>query len=467
MSGSRRGSRPSNGPPVHARGPARPITPPSAGPLTRRAAIRAGLAGLLGAPFATSLGAAGRPLAPGLRWGGRKRPQPDDEIVLGVSSAFSGPSRGLGTELYRGAMSCFGQVNEQGGVNGRRIVLKLLDDGYQPDPCVENTIQLMEDEVFLLFGYVGTPTVTRVLPLLKMFQERQMYLFFPFTGAQPQREPPYGEFAFNLRASYDQETAGLVDNFVRIGRRRIAVFYQADAYGRSGWAGVRTALMRHGEKIAGEATYRRGTQFTSVMRPQVEILREASPDAVICVGAYAACAAFARDAMDLGLHVPIANLSFVGSENLLSLLAGASRDDPAYYTPWLVNSQVVPSYEDTSIPVVPEYRELMARYDPQVPEHLVVESYDPFPNSFVSLEGYLDAKLMTAVLRRIEGTPERGKLNDAVFSVRNYDLGIGERVSFGPDRRQGLQSVYYTVVEDGRFVTLNDWEAKFSEAGAS
>ena len=98
---------------------------------------------------------------------------------------------------------------------------------------------------------------------------------------------------------------------MRVGRRRIAVFYQADAYGRSGWAGVRAALGRHGEQIVGEASYRRGTQFTASMRPQVEILKAAQPDAVICIGAYAACAGFARDAVDLRLRVPIANLSFV------------------------------------------------------------------------------------------------------------------------------------------------------------
>ena len=194
--------------------------------------------------------------------------------------------------------------------------------------------------------------MTRVLPMLKKFQDRGMYLFFPFTGAQPQREPPYGEFAFNLRASYLQETAGLVDNFVGVGRRRIAVFYQADAYGRSGWAGVRAALRGHGERMAGEATYRRGSKFTGTMRRQVEILKASRPDAVICIGAYAACAAFARDAVDLGLRVPLANLSFVGSENLLKLLTDGRRDTAAArpYTDLLVNSQVVPSYEDTSIP---------------------------------------------------------------------------------------------------------------------
>ena len=393
---------------------------------------------------------------------GRQDPGPGsmgDEIVLGTSAAFTGPSRGLGSELYRGAMAYFSQINASGGVGGRRIALKLYDDGYQPDPCVQNTLKLMlEDQVFLLFGYVGTPTVTRVLPMLKKFQEQQIYMFFPFTGAQPQREPPYGDFAFNLRASYRQETAGLVENFLATGRRRIAVFYQADAYGRSGWAGVRAALEDHGETIAGEATYQRGARFTGTMRAQVEILQQASPDAVICVGAYAACAAFARDAVDLGLRVPIANLSFVGSENLVNLLS-EGRDDPESYTRWLVNSQVVPSYEDESVPAVREYRELMARHNPQIPEQFAGDPYDPLPQSFVSLEGFVNAKLMCEIFRRFDGAPNRAGLEDAVFSIQDFDLGIGERVSFGPDRRQGLQRVYYTVVQDGRFVPLTDWNA--------
>ncbi len=386
----------------------------------------------------------------------------DSEFLLGMSAAFSGPSRGLGIELHRGASAYFEHINRQGGVGGRRIRIRPYDDGYQPDPAVNNTMTLMlDDRVFLLFGYVGTPTVTRVLPMLKKFQDRDTYLFFPFTGAAPQREPPYGDFAFNLRASYAQETAGLVDNFVAVGRKRIAVFYQADAYGRSGWSGVRAALARHGETIVGEATYKRGTKFTNIMRAQVDILKQVNPDAVICIGSYAACAAFARDAVDLGLRVPMANLSFVGSENLLKLLQEA-RDDATPYTRLLVNSQVVPSYEDVTIPAVREYRDLMSRYDPQAPEELVKEPYSPFPHSFVSLEGFLDAKLLVEVLGRLGDSPSRRGLEAAVFSIKDFDLGIGEQVSFGPDRRQGLQRVYYTVVEDDRFVTLDDWSAQFS-----
>ncbi len=386
----------------------------------------------------------------------------DTEVVLGVSAAFSGPSRGLGIELYRGANSYFEHVNRAGGVGGRKVVLKTYDDGYQPNPAVTNTMTLvLEDQVFALFGYVGTPTVTRVLPMLKKFQERNAYLFFPFTGAQPQREPPYGDFAFNLRASYRQETAGLVDNFVSIGNKRIAVFYQADAYGRSGWAGVRRAMSRHGAQIAGEATYRRGARFSGSMRRQVEILKQSDPSAVICIGSYAACAAFLRDAVDLGLEVPIANLSFVGSENLLKLIT-EGRDDSQRYTRLLVNSQVVPSYEDVSIPAVKQYREMMDRYDPQPPSELLKEDYTPFSYSFVSLEGFLNAKLMVEILRRLGDQPDRNKLEEAIFTIRDFDIGISERVSFGPDRRQGLQQVYYTVVESGRFVTLKSWEDRFA-----
>ena len=419
-------------------------------PTTRRRVLQYGLTGCLMGLGSTSLGAT---MSSGVT---------DSEIVLGMSAAFSGPSRGLGIELFRGASAYFEHVNRNGGVRGRKVVLKIYDDGYQPDPAVKNTLTLMlEDEVFALFGYVGTPTVTRVLPMLKKFQERQIYLFFPFTGAQPQREPPYGAFAFNLRASYRQETAGLVQNFVDIGRRRIAVFYQADAYGRSGWAGVRQALGKYGEKMVGEATYRRGQRFTGSMRRQVEILKESQPDAVICIGAYAACAAFLREAVDLGLEVPIANLSFVGSENLLELIS-EGREDSQRYTRLLINSQVVPSYEDTSIPAVREYRDLMKRYSPEAPPELVQESYTPFAHSFVSLEGFLDAKLMVEILNRLGEDPQRTNLEDAVFSVKDYDLGIGEMVSFSESRRQGLQQVYYTIVQDDRFVTLDSWEDRFS-----
>jgi hypothetical protein len=114
-----------------------------------------------------------------------------EALVIGMSAAFTGPSRGLGIELYRGAMAYLEHVNRSGGVQGKKIVIKAYDDGYNPIPAIHNTIKLIEtNRVFLLFGYVGTPTVTRILPLLKSYGDQFAYLLFPFTGAQPLRQPP-------------------------------------------------------------------------------------------------------------------------------------------------------------------------------------------------------------------------------------------------------------------------------------
>src|SRR5205085_1716124 len=90
-------------------------------------------------------------------------------------------------------------------------------DGYNPIPAIHNTIRLVEqDDVFALYGYMGSPTTVRILPLLKAYDDRHMYLFFPFTGAEPQRRQPHSDYVFNLRTSYSQETVGLVEHFMEI-----------------------------------------------------------------------------------------------------------------------------------------------------------------------------------------------------------------------------------------------------------
>ena len=132
-----------------------------------------------------------------------------EDIVIGMSAAFTGPSKGLGIELYRGSTAYLEHVNRTGGIHGQKIIIKAYDDGYNPIPAIRNTIKLIEqDNAFLLFNYVGTPTVTRILPLLKSYKEKFVYLFSPFTGAESLRQPPYGEFVFNLRASYAMKPRG-------------------------------------------------------------------------------------------------------------------------------------------------------------------------------------------------------------------------------------------------------------------
>jgi len=382
-----------------------------------------------------------------------------EDLVIGMSAAFTGTSRGLGIELYRGSMAYLELINRSGGVHGRKIVIRAYDDSYNPIPAIRNTIKLVDDDnVFLLANYVGTPTVTRVLPLLKNYRKKQIYLFFPFTAAAPQREPPYSDFVFNLRASYADETAGLVDHFVGLGRRKIAVFYQADAYGRSGWEGARNALTGFGLTIASEATYRRGAKFSTSLKPQVDILKAGAPDAIVSIGSYAACAALIRDARDSGWQVPIANVSFVGSEAMAALLLKSSTAKGIDYTSNLINSQVVPSYEDMSLPAIQEYRQRMDEYGAKVPHPWDAPDYQPLRYSFVSLEGYLNAKLLVRVLNDLGPTPAKDHVKQTVESLHNLDLGIGSLINFGPNKHQGSDRVYYTTLEGGKFVPIVRWD---------
>ncbi|MFN8609200.1 MAG: ABC transporter substrate-binding protein [Vulcanimicrobiota bacterium] len=387
-------------------------------------------------------------------------PPAGQPLKIGMSAAFKGPSRALGIELYRGAQAYISQLNRNGGVHGHPVQLVVRDDGYNPGPAVLNTIELVEKEkVLALFGYVGTPTVTRVLPLLKGgFGQRQLMLF-PLTGAQPQRMPPYDDICFNLRASYAQETAGLVDHLYAAGYRKTGVFYQCDAYGRSGWEGVRRALAGRNLKIGAEATYRRGSGYDLAYAEQVKILRQAGVDHVICVGTYAPCAGFIRDARDLGWDVPIANLSFVSSETMLGLLLKEAEKTGRDYTSRLINSQVVPTYQDTRLAAVRDYQQAMQAGPPLPAPALSGEAspYLPPRYSFVSFEGYLGARLLGEILNRCQGSYDPQDIRQAAESIRNLNLGLESKLSFAPGQHQGLHSVYFTRVEGGQFVPLVDW----------
>ncbi|MCM0754742.1 ABC transporter substrate-binding protein [Desulfovibrio aminophilus] len=380
-------------------------------------------------------------------------------LVFGMSAPFRGSNRGLGIEFYRGAAAYLSHVNDHGGVNGRRIEILPLDDGYDPDRAVRNTIDLVrERKVFGLFSYVGTPTATRVLPLLKRFEDDGVLLLFPLTGAHNLREPPYGRFVYNLRESYRTEAQGLVDHFVAVGRTQVAVFYQEDAYGRSGWDGVRRALKGYGLNMAGEASYRRGAEIGGDFAEQVRLIARAEPQAVITVGTYGACAAFIRQARDAGLDAPIAGVSFADADNLLNILQADSAEAGRDYTRDLVFSQVVPSYEDQALPAVGLYRRLMDGRAPMPPDGLA-EAYTPNRFSFVSFEGFLNAMLLVEAVRRMPPAPRRADLAPALESIRDFDLGIGDPVSFGPGRRQGLSRVYFVTVRNGLLVPIRDWNA--------
>ncbi len=215
--------------------------------------------------------------------------QSESKIVLGQSAPLTGPAAQLGIQFNIGAKVYFDQINARGGVGRRQVELVAMDDGYEPDRCADNTVKLIAQDPVALFGYIGTPTSVAALPLAT--KERVPFAA-PFTGAMSLREP-MNKMAFHLRASYDDETALIVKQLTNLGLKKIAVFYQNDAYGKAGLSGVTKALAAISLKPVALATVERNSVDVAAA---LKTLVAAAPDAIVQVSAYKSCAAFIRAA---------------------------------------------------------------------------------------------------------------------------------------------------------------------------
>lgn len=344
-------------------------------------------------------------------------------IVLGQSAAFSGPAAQLGIQMNKGAKVFIDQLNAAGGVNGHTIELRTLDDGYEPDRCKANTEKLIKDEVFALLGYVGTPTCVAALPLVN---EAKIPFFGPFTGAEVLRDP-FSKWVFHLRASYYDETGLIVKQLTSLGLKKIAVFYQDDAYGKAGLEGVKRALKPLGLAPVALGTVQRNT--VDVAKAVAEIV-PAMPDAVVQISAYKSCAAFIREARKAGYGGTFYNVSFVGTQALADELGREGRG--------IIVSQVMPFPFSTTTQISREYLDAVAKAGPEAT-----------PN-YSSMEGYLAAKVFAEGLRRAGKNPSRESLVGGLESISNANFG-GFRVDFSARDHVASHFVDLSMLtEDGK-----------------
>lgn len=348
-----------------------------------------------------------------------------DTIPLGQSAAFSGPAKDLGTDMRTGALLAFEDVNLKGGIHGRKIKLISYDDGYEPDKAVANTKKLInEDKVFALFGAVGTPTSKAVLPI---FTEAKVPYFGAFSGADLLRTP-FNRYIINVRASYFDETERIVEHLVALGRAKIGVLYQNDAYGQAGLTGVKRALQKRKLEIAVKTTIERNSSEVSAA---VKQMNAAAPQAVIMIGAYEGIATFVKAMKRAGSNTEFHNVSFVGSISLAKALGTDSAG--------VAISQVVPSPFDQTVPIVKEYQRLM-------------KAAGGTGYSFTSLEGYIAARVFIEGLKRTGKNLTREGFIDALEGMRNVNLD-GFHIAFSPQNHQASTFVDMTMIaRDGRFV---------------
>ena len=351
-----------------------------------------------------------------------------DSIRIGSSLALEGHAGYLGTQMLHGALSYIKKVNENGGVFGRKLEVIAMDDGYDPPRCVYNTQKLiLEEKVFSLFCYVGTPTTVRIMPLVT---QAEIPLLGMFTGASRLRKP-VNPYLINIRTSYYRETEAAVDYMVNeLGIERVAVFYQYDEYGFDGLRGAEIALQKYGLKPVAKGSYVRGTDHVT---PGLEKIIASGAQAVVMIGTYGACSKFIRLAEQRGFSPVFHNVSFVGSEELLRRLGSLGEG--------VLITQVMPSPKtggpQKSLPAVKAYTELLSRYFPE-----------STPN-YVGLEGFINSKVLVEGLKRAGPDITREKFIRAIESMKAYDPGISNPLSFGYKDHQGLDRVYFTKIING------------------
>jgi branched-chain amino acid transport system substrate-binding protein len=348
-----------------------------------------------------------------------------NSVLLGQSAPLTGPAAALGTEMRTGAKVYFDYVNAKGGVYGRKIELRSLDDGYEPARTVPNTKKLIdEDKVFALFGYVGTPTSVAALPV---FTQAKVPFFGAFTGAEVLRDP-LNPYIFNVRASYYDETEKIVEQLVSTGAKNIAVFYQNDAYGQAGLKGVQRAMEKRNLKISATGTVERNTIAVGAA---VKTILAVQPDAVIMISAYTSCGEFIREMKKAGSAAQFYNVSFVGSQALADNLGKEGVG--------VAISQVMPFPWAPSVPVIKEYQELMLKAGQK-------------EFTFTTVEGFIAAKIFVEGLKRAGKDLNREKFIAALETMGDVDVG-GFFISFSPKNHNGSHFVDLTIIaRDGKFL---------------
>ncbi|WP_263832334.1 ABC transporter substrate-binding protein [Sulfurospirillum oryzae] len=300
-------------------------------------------------------------------------------IRLGMSGPFSGGLNSVGNQFLLGAEIYLQNLNDHGGVYGRKIEIIAKDDRYEPKIAVENVYELIKKEkIFALFGIIGTPVTEAVFPIAI---EKRIPFVGAYSGAEFLRNPP-NPIVLNARAGDLDEIEKLVQYYAEdLKYKRFALFYQNDSYGRTGLNGVKSALSKRNLVLVGEGSYKRNTLSVGNALYEIE---QCNPEVILMIGSTTPVAEFikrARKSTKIRKEIHFGLFSFVEPKPLIDFLKGDGKG--------ITFAQVVPSPWTSEVDEVENYRILMRKYYPK--EEL----------SHVSLEGYFAARMIAEVFKSL------------------------------------------------------------------
>lgn len=362
----------------------------------RRAALLAGAAAIVLAAVAAPADAQ-KKYGPGVT---------DTEIKLGQTMPYSGAASAYGT-IGKAELAYFKMINDNGGINGRKINLISLDDGYSPPKAVEQVRRLVEqDEVLALFQTLGTPSNSAIHKYVNAKKVPHLLLA---TGATKWADPKNFPWTLGFNLSYQAE--GLIYAKYLMKDKpnaKIAILYQNDDYGKDLLKGVKDGLGAKGAKmIVAEATY----EVTDpTVDSQILTLQSSGADTFINITTPKFAAQAIRKAFDSGWK-PLHIVNNVGA-SVGSVLAPAGLDkSTGLLTLQYYKDPNDPQWKDD--PAMLEWRAFMGRY---------YKEGDPKDAS--NLYAYLAAQTMVQILKQCGNDLTRENVMKQAANIKNLKLPL-------------------------------------------
>lgn len=349
------------------------------------------------------------------------------QVLIGQSITLQGGKNAYGTAVMDGVRTYLDKINAQGGVHGRQVVLRTLDDDNQAAKAEANARQLVEkDRVFVLFGSIEGGPSTAVM-------RAAVSLRVPFIGpmaGSPSLREPHQPLVFPVRAEHKEEFRALLEYAKMTGIQRVG-FMRADSEtGQQHLKNVQAICQQLGLQLTADLPFK-----PDVSEAQLAVLAQrigsTKTQLVFNHGGIGLYEKLIRQTRQQGISAQFTAVNS-GATQLAASLGPLAHG--------MVVAQVVPSPWEGKTAIAREYQADFKRQHPGK------------PFSYGSLEGYLTAKALVQALRLAGPQPTREALVAGIEKAGSLDLS-GLRNAYGPGKRQGMQMIDLSIVSrDGRFV---------------
>ena len=360
---------------------------------------------------------------------GQQRGVTKDKILTGAWIAMSGALAYPGTSFMYATESYFKYINDQGGINGRKLEYIAYNDDFEPAESVAAAKKLLEkDQVFMFVTPMGTGTTAAVRPIA---EESKTVIFGPGSGS-PLFTKPYNPLFFLTIINYHDQMALAVDYLVKKrGLKKIALFGAEGEIGQVTREGATDRLKKYGLNLA---AYDEARPTDVDVSAQFNKIRSAGPEAVI-ISATPKPATLMLQEMEKNNWKPLTLLYGTISDQVPGMAKGAAEG--------VIATEMYPPPE-SNLPEIQKHREIMKKY-----VNKEINTY--------TIWGYINAKIVVEVLKRLGNNITTESFIKEAEKLRNWDTGLGLKITFTPTNHDGSKMAYFSIVKGGKLENFTDW----------